>query len=503
MPKLKSESIQTPAEMDVNEPLALASVSAKKTRKPRKAGERKSRSKKGSMVSPLPLAEQSKLANNSSHDNDVDAGVESQDANALDFSVNDMAPSISGGIDNGAEDNSEDDSEYETITVPARRQRGHNHQDGVSCEFCKLDDADFTAAYNLLRTTELRRKQQQQAAEIEASQAPVFVADATEETSKFRFSKQTITRIAAVVAVALATLIWQEESAYTRATSLTDLGNKSFITADRDGTLKFLHNAVSMSTGSGTSVVKVRRWQENWRDQLALLFGQKENTLWLKEIPQGFQAQDGSVFYGKDSTEIKVIDSMNAVRDAAERMYQAQGHYPTNTQELESFTAAGSVTVSPVNVREEIGANLITDQGETSFEHSLKSGQKFGLEKEIPNSISCLEVKSEPSISSDFNSYGFKTNAFFIHGFDSKGNLIKGTNGSPVMLLSLKNGRRGHNLPDNTVTRPDKPTAVWVYAGDMPNENSLRFGYLAAAFLIILTLGALFAKRVNDNVMNH
>ncbi|MBS1955788.1 MAG: hypothetical protein JST89_16510 [Cyanobacteria bacterium SZAS-4] len=382
-----------------------------------------------------------------------------------------------------------------------KRRRAHSHENGVLCEFCKLDDDAFAAAYKLMKNTDSRRKQ---TSELNAIQNPVFTAAPVNETDRPRFSKRLLSTVGTVLAVAMVALIWHEESSYTKAISLSDFGNKTFVTSDRDGALKFLHNAVSLSNSTGTTLVKARRWQDNWRDQLALVFGKPEQTLWLKAIPQGFQAQDGTIFYGKDSAEMKVIDSMNAVRDGAEKMYQTLGHYPTNIEELSSECAAGAVTVSQVNINEEIGSNLITAQGDTAFEHALKIGQKFGREKEVPNSVSCLEVKSEPSIASDFNSYGWKTNAFFVHGFDSKGKLISGSNGTPALLLSLKNGKRGGSiLPEKTASHPTQPTSVWIYSAELPNENSIRFGFIAAAMLIILMVAGVIGKKAHDNIMSH
>jgi hypothetical protein len=151
-----------------------------------------------------------------------------------------------------------------------------------------------------------------------------------------------------------------------------------------------------------------------------------------------------------------------------------------------------------------VGAALICGSGQTPFENELMKGRNFLLKQE-PKACQtiCLEVKSEPVLGADMNAYGWRTNAFFIQGYDRNGQPLKSSDGSGTLIYALKNGRDvSSNLTSasESIFKHGEIYTVCVTSGNLPDINGIKFKYYGALLLFALAIAFAFVKNLQATV---
>lgn len=298
--------------------------------------------------------------------------------------------------------------------------------------------------------------------------------------------------VLAATAIALSAMVVQTSEATSK---LSDVVSGHFQTVDTNIKLD-IANGVSQINGSGLipASVAVKNYHGGWQDELALLNGKLDDTTWVQIVPQGFVTENGTVIYSASSPEMAVVTEMRRIRDEALKVFNRTHAYPQSAAELGPHCMIINPVTGkqiPIAVAQYVGAGLVANVGRTQFENDLEHGKTIGAgENSMPFQIRCVDVRSEPKISSDMNSYGWQTDAFFIQGFDREGRLIHSDNDS-IYTLVMKNG-----VEEKTVGSLDrlfgsegkKVNSLTFFSDFKPSKEgtALRYaGIVAIAFLAI------------------
>lgn len=392
----------------------------------------------------------------------------------------------------------------------------HNHKAGETCASCAAEEADFLAATEKLKALQALHKQRRQ--ERETVETTIVKEELKGDIKQYfpaeNVSKKAVLTVVTILALAAGSVLWNIFKPREVASVLTkELSGHHYSTADEESGMEFFDNHIVFDKkGAVPTVAASHIWVGDWTDELKLLSGQFDNahTKWMQVSSDTITLNGQTKMYSQGSPEQITARQMRRMRNAAVAYYNAQRHYPENSDVL----GKDLLDLNPISKQYEtpiignlVGAALVCGNGQTPFENELMKGRNFLLKQE-PKACQtvCLEVKSEPVLGADMNAYGWRTNAFFIQGYDRNGQPLQTSDGSGTLIYALKNGRDvSSNLANSeTVSAPlfkhGENYTVCVTSGNLPDVNGIKFKYYGSLLLFALAIGFAYIKNLQATV---
>lgn len=382
----------------------------------------------------------------------------------------------------------------------------HNHAVGAICEACRQEEMNMQQLQQQLKqmSAVVREHRVRQSETGEQLFAPKKAgANRFGKPRRNIFENKIAVMIVLCVfgatAVALSAMVIQTSDATSK---LRDVVSGHYQTVGTDVELD-ITNGVTQIHGAGLVPISIpdRNYHGGWKDELDLLNGRFDNTTWVQIVPQGFITENGTVIYSASAPEMAVVTGMRNIRDEAARVFRQTHAYPQSAIELGPrcmMLNPVSGKQVPISVTQYVGAGLAANVGHTQFETDLKHGKTVGAaEQSMPFQIKCIDVRSEPKISSDMNSYGWQTDAFFIQGLDRDGRLIKG-DAENVYTLVMKNGveeKAPASLEKLFETDGKEVTSLTFFSDSKPSKEGTALRY---AGIVAIGFFAVFLKFAKD-----
>lgn len=381
-----------------------------------------------------------------------------------------------------------------TTTVP------HLHMvdsKGVhTCDCCKGEEVDLKIVQMRLKSyAEMAKKRRQN----EVAEPMVdFVIDRPEMDATVR--RNILIGMGTTAIILVGMLVWH----FLKVEPSHALISKAIVGkrfATPDGALSVSasgNDAVVDGLALPPSTVKTKIWSGSLQDELDVLKGDYANGTWVEVSDAGLNA-NGVTLYSEFAPEYRVVSQMRELKNATASYFNRNGHYPAAISELENVKPLNPFTHAVQNppIAHMQGATLITESGTTPFEMEIRGGQGFSVPGAAPKAgqITCLEVKSQPLMAADLNSYGWKTAAFFIQGYDRDGQLIKSSDPNTTLLMCTKNGKEPASEAHTTsVLTASHSAPICFFSQDKPNEFNIRLKYMGALAALLLTLLYLYGK---------
>ncbi|MBS2003122.1 MAG: tetratricopeptide repeat protein [Cyanobacteria bacterium SZAS LIN-5] len=273
-----------------------------------------------------------------------------------------------------------------------------------------------------------------------------------------------------------------------------DLVGRKFVTADGALSLTIDRSKVGISGGVNRDA-RLKIWNGDWRDELALLQGAFSHSRWLV-VKQGvLKDQNGATFYSLDAPERKTIFYCNAVAEAAQKYFNDNKKFPslsTDLGELASYPNPYSGKASALVLLSTVDNKRVDSRPDSPLDVTYQSGELFKNEPAgAPGEVHAQSVSGQPIFSEAENTYTWQTQCFYVHAFDRDGKLIGGSGPGRFFLLTDKNGNMYPSTSQN-FSKDFGDSDICLSETEMPKSDSITFKYLAAlmaVFVLIVIVG--------------
>lgn len=273
-----------------------------------------------------------------------------------------------------------------------------------------------------------------------------------------------------------------------------DLVGRKFVTADGAMSLTIDRNKVVISGGVNRDA-RLKIWNGDWRDELALLQGGFNHSRWLV-VKQGvLKDQNGATFYSLDAPERKTIFYCNAVSEAAQKYFNDNKKFPslsTDLGELASYPNPYSGRASALVLLSTVDNKRVDSRPDSPLDQMYQAGELFKNEPVgAPGEVHAQSVSGQPIFSEAENTYTWQTQCFYVHAFDRDGKLIGGSGPKRFFLLTDKNGNV-YPSASQSLSTDFANSDICLSETEMPKADSITFKYLAALvamFVLIAVVG--------------
>ena len=229
-----------------------------------------------------------------------------------------------------------------------------------------------------------------------------------------------------------------------------DFTGKVFTSSDRKRIIRFLTRSTLELTDHGVTITANYHIKGEKRSSpLSEFFSGSAKTVGIGEADGVLTLPDGGTLYADNAKERLVLDKMSSVSSCATYYYAGHAHvYPSVESEFNfgnnSFSWDNPITpgadkplVQKVDVsQQEFDGQFARELG---LMRDLKS--RFPIDdaaKIPPGLIECISIG--PSGAVPVGGEGGASSGFLVRGYDSKGQLIRGSDPSKAYVIALKGG---------------------------------------------------------------
>ncbi len=272
---------------------------------------------------------------------------------------------------------------------------------------------------------------------------------------------------------------------------VVDLVGHKFVTSDGALSITVERTKVNLN-GSVNREAKLKIWNGDWRDELALMQGNLKNSRWLIVKPEGLKDENGGTFYALDAPERKTIFYSKEVAEAAQKYFADNKKFPSYASDLgslSSYTDPYTGKASALAVSSTVDTKRVDSKSNSPLDTQLQSGGWFkGEVAGSPGAVHAFSVSGQPTYSEADNTYSWAMQCFYIHAFDRNHNLIDGSQKNTVFLLTDKNGAIISPVtPD--LTKDYSSSDICLSQSEAPKSDGIIFKYMAILIGILLLIG--------------